>query len=365
MTTSSAAALVPGARVGLPTVDVVVNNHNYARFLGAAIESALAQTHEHVRVIVVDDGSTDDSHAVIQSFGDRVVTVFKENGGQASAFNAGLDHSTGDIVIFLDADDLLDARAARLVAESFQQEPALARVHYRLAVVDERGAPTGEVNPSPHIRLPRGDLREAMTRFPFDLARPATTGNAFSARILRQIAPFPTEARTAADWFVVYVASLYGPVDAIDEPLGFYRVHGGNQHALAGSSLDLEHVRATIERTRRAKRYIEEAAPGAGLHMDRKDASMCEVADRAISRKLDPARHPVEGDTLPRLALLGSRAAVRRFDVGPTMKLAYVAWLGALCMAPRGIAGQIAELFVFPARRQRLNRWVAKMHRRR
>ena len=92
---------------------------------------------------------------------------------------------------------------------------------------------------------------------------------------------------------------------------------------------------------------------------------MCEVADRAISRKLDPAHHPVEDDTLPRLVLLGSRAAARRFDVGVAMKLVFVAWLAALSVAPRPLARRIAETFVFPERRQRLNRWVATMHRRR
>ena len=67
----------------LPVVDVIVNNHNYGRFLRAAIESALAQTHERVNVIVVDDGSTDDSRAIIESFGERIVAVLKPNGGQA------------------------------------------------------------------------------------------------------------------------------------------------------------------------------------------------------------------------------------------------------------------------------------------
>ena len=59
-------------------VDVVVNNHNYARYLPAAITSALEQTHEHVRVIVVDDGSTDGSRDVIRDYGDQVVALVHE-----------------------------------------------------------------------------------------------------------------------------------------------------------------------------------------------------------------------------------------------------------------------------------------------
>jgi hypothetical protein len=213
--------------------------------------------------------------------------------------------------------------------------------------------------------LPDGDLRTAMTRFPFDLARPGTSGNAFSARVLREIAPVPTGWRTAADWYVVYVAALYGPVGAIDDALGFYRVHGQNWHAHGASSLDVEHVRATIERTRRARGYLEDAAARLGLPWDARDASMSEVADRAISKKLDPARHPVEEDTPVGLLRLGMRAAGRRFDVGVAMRAAFVAWLVALTLSPRPLARTLAELFVLPQRRGALNRWLGTLHRRR
>jgi glycosyltransferase involved in cell wall biosynthesis len=346
-----------------PAVDIVVNNYNYGRFLRAAIESALGQAYEHVSVIVVDDGSTDDSREVIASFGDRIVPVLKENGGQASAFNAGLSRSQGDIVVFLDADDLLVPHAADKIAAAFRKEPHLAKAHYRLAVVGEDGHPTGEIKPSPHIPLPAGDLRRAMLRFPFDIARPATSGNAFSAQVLKHIAPIPTGAPIGADWYVVYVSALFGPVAAIDEPLGFYRVHGGNWHARSSSTLDLENVRATITHTRRARVYLEVAAARLGLEWDPRDASMCEVADRAISRKLDPVRHPVDGDTLLHLVAAGARAAVRRFDVGVSMKGSFVGWLICLSLAPRPLARRLAECFVFPERRRRLNRLLAMLRR--
>jgi len=74
----------------LITVSIIIDNYNYGRFLGEAIDSALAQTYPHVEVIVVDDGSTDNSREVIAKYGDRIIPVLKENGGQASAFNAGL-----------------------------------------------------------------------------------------------------------------------------------------------------------------------------------------------------------------------------------------------------------------------------------
>src|SRR5437870_10165188 len=90
-----------------PLVSIIINNYNYGRFLREAIDSALAQTAPNVEVIVVDDGSTDNSAAIIAGYGNRVVPMFKTNGGQTSALNAGFARSTGDVVLFLDADDVL------------------------------------------------------------------------------------------------------------------------------------------------------------------------------------------------------------------------------------------------------------------
>ena len=88
-------------------VSIIINNYNYARFLRAAIDSALGQSYASIEVLVVDDGSTDQSRAIIDSYGDRVKSILKKNGGQASALNAGFAQCQGDIVIFLDADDVL------------------------------------------------------------------------------------------------------------------------------------------------------------------------------------------------------------------------------------------------------------------
>ena len=90
-----------------PLVTIVIDNHNYARYVGAAIESALAQTYQPIEIIVVDDGSTDGSRAVIAAYAGRITIIFQNNRGQSGAFNTGYAASSGDIVMFLDSDDLL------------------------------------------------------------------------------------------------------------------------------------------------------------------------------------------------------------------------------------------------------------------
>jgi glycosyltransferase involved in cell wall biosynthesis len=69
-----------------PLVSVIINNYNYGRFLGEAIDSVLNQTYQRTETIVVDDGSTDNSREIIAGYGDRIIPVLKANGGQNSGF---------------------------------------------------------------------------------------------------------------------------------------------------------------------------------------------------------------------------------------------------------------------------------------
>src|SRR3954470_5308555 len=89
-----------------PSGSIGITNYNYAAFVDAAINSALVQQDAdvEVEVIVVDDGSTDDSLTVIERFADRITTIATPNNGQAAAFNRGFAASRGAVVIFLDAD---------------------------------------------------------------------------------------------------------------------------------------------------------------------------------------------------------------------------------------------------------------------
>jgi hypothetical protein len=233
-----------------------------------------------------------------------------------------------------------------------------------MTVVDKACRPTGETKPPPHIALPAGDLRLATAQFPFDLARPPTSGNAFAAGVLRAIAPIENcDAQICADSYIVHLAALLGPVGAIDEPLAFYRLHGSNRHEIRGAQLNLDYVRANVRMTASAREHLEKTASRLDLGWDRSGVSMSEVADRAISRKLDPPLHPISGDTLPWLVVLGARAARHRFDVHQPMKLVYVTWLLCLAVSPRPVARRLAELFVHPELRRRGNRWLQTQHR--
>ena len=125
-----------------PLVSILINNYNYGRFLGAAIESALSQDYPSIEIVVVDDGSTDNSRDIIDRYAGRIISVIKENGGQASAFNAGFAASQGEILCFLDADDLFNPEKVGRVVKAFLEQGLNSRslmVHHLLAVKNETG----------------------------------------------------------------------------------------------------------------------------------------------------------------------------------------------------------------------------------
>ena len=104
-------ALVTTSVTPAPLVSIVIVNYNYARFLPAAIDSALNQTHPRVEVIVIDDGSADDSPQIIHRYGTGISFLLKQNEGADAGRNDGFAMSAGDIVCFLDADDTLRSSA--------------------------------------------------------------------------------------------------------------------------------------------------------------------------------------------------------------------------------------------------------------
>src|SRR5215212_2261626 len=188
METRRGEALTNSSSTKLPSVSVVINNYNYGRFLGEAVDSALGQTYPYLEVVVVDDGSTDDSREVIASYGDQVIPVLKDNGGQGSAFNAGFSASSGEVVIFLDSDDYLFPRAVERVVTVW--EPGVAKVQYRLQKVDALGNPTGDFDPPLNMPLSSGEVwRLLLQRGAY--VRPPTSGYAFSRVVLELVFPMP------------------------------------------------------------------------------------------------------------------------------------------------------------------------------
>jgi glycosyltransferase involved in cell wall biosynthesis len=121
-------------------VSVVIPCFNYGRFLGAAIESVLAQTNPEIELIVVDDGSTDETRRVAADY-ETVHYVWQENRGLSEARNRGVALATGEFMLFLDADDQLSPDAIETSVRQLRACPECAFVYGHQQLIDESGAP--------------------------------------------------------------------------------------------------------------------------------------------------------------------------------------------------------------------------------
>lgn len=282
-----------------PLVSIIINNYNYGRYLEEAIDSALKQTYHNVEVIVVDDGSTDNSRDIISKYGDRIIPVFKENGGQGSAFNAGFEVSSGQIIIFLDSDDVLYDYAVEKVVDKFQSNDKLVKVHYRLDIVDHAGNKTGNLIPNEKTPLLSGDISDIVLKYgPGSYTNPPTTGNAFSRNALEKVFPMPTEEyRICADGYLFMTVPFFGEVGSINTPLGKYRIHQSN--GFWQTSLNIDKLHKQVELYQARVKHLRQLLDRLNIKQvpTRWSAPFSQVT-RITTLKLDPLNHKILNDKL-------------------------------------------------------------------
>ncbi len=205
-----------------PKVSVIITNYNYARFLRCAIDSALGQTWPAVECVVVDDGSTDGSKEIIESYG-AVRAIFQRNQGQAAALRAGARVATGDIIFSLDSDDFLYPDVCARVADAWG--PDVSCVNFRLDVYQDEKK-TGVVYPTEAF-LDDGQL-DHLAAYGYYPSAPMS-GNAFRADYLRTLLDRAAHLDgDGVDAYLLYSAPVFGRLAHIDAPLGGYRKHTSN-----------------------------------------------------------------------------------------------------------------------------------------
>jgi glycosyltransferase involved in cell wall biosynthesis len=146
---------------GPPLVSIVVICHNYGRFLADAVESALAQTHSPCEVVVVDDGSTDDSLAVAERYRDRVHVVSRPHQGVEEAVNSGVAEANGAYVARLDADDVFEPTYVEDILAALDDSPEAAFAYCRATQFGARQGTTRSFPFSVYLLLRRGNYVNA------------------------------------------------------------------------------------------------------------------------------------------------------------------------------------------------------------
>ncbi|MGP1383518.1 MAG: glycosyltransferase family 2 protein [Thainema sp.] len=289
-----------------PLVSVIINNYNYAQFVAQAINSVLEQTYSNCEILVVDDGSTDSSRQVIESFGKKVCSIFQKNGKQAAALNTGFENSRGDIIIFLDSDDYLLPDAIEKVVTAFQE--GVGKVHYRLQVVDGNNQSLGYFIPSVGMKLATGEVWHQLLKTSSYVSSPMS-GNAYLRKTLIPIFPIPDAYKTTADDYLMISTPFYAQsLASLDEPIGAYRVHESNQWAL--SSVSGSRFRRFVQHDLQNFALLKQRSQEAGIEFteDLEHRSLGRVWSRLASLRLEPEEHPVKSDNVLQLLSWGLQA---------------------------------------------------------
>lgn len=211
-----------------PLVSVLIDTYNHERFIAEAIESVLGQSLAEAEreILVVDDGSTDRTPEIIHKFTPRVRMLRKENGGQASAFNAGIPECQGEIVAFLDGDDWWTQGKLVRVVEALATEPEVGLVGHGITEVYVDGREHTELlKECPRFRIQSEEGARTFRRRKSFLG---TSRMTVRAEILRRIGLVPEELKVQADEYLSTLASVLADTMILRESLTYYRLHESN-----------------------------------------------------------------------------------------------------------------------------------------
>ena len=256
-----------------PLVSVVIPAYNAARFIQDTLESALAQTYPHVEVIVVDDGSTDETVDILRGYGSRIRSIRQDNQGVSVARNRGIAAARGELIAFLDADDVWLPEKLTLQVAEHAIHPEAGLITCGTYYIDEHGKVFDERKPN--------DFRDRQHTFHAFLIRNMIYGGPSTVvvprRCLDAVGDFdaalpPTEDRDL--WIRLAQRFI---VRALDRPLSRYRLHPHNSHKNIERMMRSREM--TIDRHRssmgwlsfqKARSFVHADAAGAYYDTDRR-----------------------------------------------------------------------------------------------
>lgn len=227
-----------------PLVSVVIPTYNASRWIGETLESVLAQDFTDFEIIVVDDGSTDDTAQVVAGYGERVCCIHKPNGGAGSARNVGIRAARGEYVAFVDADDLWAKEKLRLQLNLLSRTGVAWVYSDALAFDDENGVSLYRLGRL--VRQCSGDILESLF-----LADFIPSPTPIIRRTVFEHVGFFDENKTyqtTADWDMWLKIAAHYPIGLVSVPLAYYRVHSTSMTGSEDAQVVLQAHLAVIER---------------------------------------------------------------------------------------------------------------------
>jgi CMP-N-acetylneuraminic acid synthetase len=266
-----------------PTVTVYITNYNYGRFLAQAIESVLSQTYVDFEIIIIDDGSTDGSQEIIESYADlpNVTVVYQQNKGLNASNNVALRTSRGKYIMRLDADDWLDPNALLVMVNRLETDPELGLVFPDYYVV----GPDGNV-----VNIEKRNSMSLDVELPDLPAHGACT--MIRKHMLHRVEGYDEQfsCQDGYDLWLKFVRRH--KIDNVSTPLFYYRQHGNN---LTGNEQRILDTRAAIKAKHLVSRG-EQPGPTVGIipirgpRFDHKCVALVDLdGETVLDRKVEQA----------------------------------------------------------------------------
>lgn len=291
-------------------VSILIINYNYDRYLSESIECCLNQSYNDIEVIVVDDGSTDNSRKVIENYSNSIKAIYQDNSGMMEAVNRGFAASNGDIIIILDADDFLYPNTVSRIVQEWRS--GISKIHYRLHRVDADGNIIGQT-PNVDKKLNQGEVWKLIAE-KGSYNTPPTSGNAFSRKVFERFFPVKDAKiantgsyfdRIPTDAYLKKRIPFFGRVVAIDEPLAAYRIHSQNSGANSSPYINCKKRHRLLTLARMDHEFISAKAKEMGFDWSQdilfKKNKM--LALRILSYRFDK-HHPFAKDNVSLIVAL-------------------------------------------------------------
>jgi glycosyltransferase involved in cell wall biosynthesis len=332
-----------------PLISVIIPSFNYEAFVGQTIDSVLSQDYPHRELIVVDDGSSDGSWDVIQSYGEAISALRTPNGGPLRACLEAARRARGEYIYILDSDDLLNGSGA-LAAIADAIAPGVSKVQFPLLPIDENGRAIGRAFPRLNPGDTSRDLR-AMVLAGGCYTTPPTSGNVYRRDVWMLGASVDYEIWT--DGIAYLAAPFYGEVVSLAEALACRREHGSNV-SLTGDAV----ARVATERALFTAR-LEHLAQliGEDLRGQLAAPERCfAYLERLILEQI------WRGARAEASLVAAARRAVMREPSGVLRRVLLLTWLAAIALAPKAAGVWLADLKLPRAQRSGIGTFVRKVY---
>lgn len=219
------------------SVSVIIPAYNNGRFIKSALESVFNQnyTEELLEVIVVDDGSTDNTREILKKYMDKIIYVYQENKGIASARNTGISYAKGEIITFLDSDDIWHEDRLLRVIEKFNERQDIEIVYHPFELINSDGFTTCK-NFYKTLGYKEGISGWVTNDIFSGQIFCGGSSFVFKRNVIEKIYPVSEDIKRGIDYYITAMSSCYASAEYVPDVLGKYRLHSNNISLLAGQN---------------------------------------------------------------------------------------------------------------------------------